>query len=408
MRAVLPATILIVGLAGAVALVLSKPDREPLGARERVWLVTAEIAHPGPRSPHLTLYGHVDSPRIANLSAAVSADVTLVMVQEGEEVEAESPLVILDDREAGLLLAERSADIAAQLDLEDQRHENDIETLAHERQLLELARKEVTRAENLVRRNVGSRSNLDQARQAEERQTMAVDQRRHAIRAHESRRARLEARRDRARALRDRTRLDLERTRILAPFAGRVSNVQVSPGDRVRAGDKLISMFDVGAMEIWAQIPIRHLPAVRASLENGREITASSIVDGVEIGAVLERLSGEVSRGSGGADGLFRVTQRGAWLPLGRTVEIVLTLPPLDDVISLPFEAIYGVADRIYLLADGKMKGIRIERLGEIRTPDGGARALVRGAHLQEGAQVITTQLPNAIDGLPVKQPDTP
>ena len=176
---------------------------------------------------------------------------------------------MLDDREAELLRAQRAAEVAdidAQIDHERQRNENDVKALEHEEMLLALSRREVKRAEKLAKRKVGSEAQIDQMRQAEERQAMAVDQRRFSINEHASRRAQLEARLARAESLLRRAELDLERTRIKAPFDGRVSRVSVSPGDRVRGGDEIVTVYNTSEIEIRAQIPTRQVALVRDAL----------------------------------------------------------------------------------------------------------------------------------------------
>ena len=63
-------------------------------------------------APTLTLYGRVESPRVAALSAAVTADVETVTALEGETVESGQLLVMLDDRESALVLEQRRAEVA--------------------------------------------------------------------------------------------------------------------------------------------------------------------------------------------------------------------------------------------------------------------------------------------------------
>ncbi|MCA8967854.1 MAG: hypothetical protein KDC48_23440, partial [Planctomycetes bacterium] len=114
------------------------------------------------------------------------------------------------------------------------------------------------------------------------------------------------------------------------------------------------------------------------------------------------RLAAEVERGSGGVDALFRVRGGAERLAMGRTVELVLALPPERGVVALPLEALYGT-DRVFLLDGDRMREVAVERVGERRDEDGEVRVLLRGPALVEGARVVTTQLPNAIDGLRVK-----
>lgn len=401
-----PILILLAGAGGFAALKANKPGTEPVQTEEKAWIVDVETIEMDVVSPTLTLYGRVESPRTTQMSAAITADVREVKAREGRLVDAGQALVTLDDRESLLVLEEREAeveDMRAQIQNEEERHRNDLDALKHEEKLLELSRKAVGRAKDLVGRNVGSQSQLDQSRQEEARQALARDTRRHTISAHASRIAQLQARLRRAEALRGRAQLDVSRTVITAPFAGRISELLVSPGDRVRSGDKLLSMYDTSAVEVRAQVPTRYLPVVRSSLENNVLLTAEMEVDEQVLTATLDRLTAQVTRGSGGVDSLFQINEQNSWLQLGRTVELILTLPAQANVIALPLEALYGT-NRVFKLDGERMLGLTVERLGEVRSPAyDGTRVLVRSSELTTGDKVVVTQLPNAIDGLRVR-----
>jgi hypothetical protein len=101
-------------------------------------------------------------------------------------------------------------------------------------------------------------------------------------------------------------------------------------------------------------------------------------------------------------DGFFRIIQGGAWIELGRTLELVLALTPESAVVALPFEAQYG-NNRIFRLQEGRMAGLERERLGEMRSVAGDVQVLVRSPELRSGDRVAVTQLPNATDGLKVR-----
>ena len=404
-RIVLPLLILAAGIAGMVALVKSKPQREPLGVEEQSWTVAAAAVEPGIVTPQLVLFALVDSPRTTRLTSAVTADVKTVEVLEGQRVALGDRLITLDDREARFVLDQRNAEVAeleADLEHEALRHRNNLAALEHEEKLLEIARREVERARNLAERNVGSRSSLDQARREEERQRLTIEQRELAIGEHRSRGKQLRARLARAEAQRSRAMLDLERTRVYPPFEGRITEVLVSPGDRVRPGDRLVELFDTAIVELRAQIPLRHLPVVHAALERGETLGARAVVGGREIRAVLHRLTARVGPGSGGADGLFRVVEGNTRLQLGRTVVLTLDLPAVHGAITIPREALYGT-DRVFVVDGQRMKSARVERLGETHPAGGEGGVVVRSPHLQASDRVIVTQLPNAIDGLRIK-----
>jgi multidrug efflux pump subunit AcrA (membrane-fusion protein) len=404
-RLLLPMCILALALGGFFALRATRPATQPVPIQETAWRVDAMEVTPEPHVPQLLLYGTVEAPREANLSAAIAADVTEVLVAEGQRVEAGQPLVVLDDRDIALILEQRDADVAeidALIDSEMGQYRSDLAALEREQAMLALDRKAVARAADLQQRKMGSQSLLEEA---QERQGLSFTERKRAVDDHPARLAQYHARLKRAEALRAQARLDLTRTRLTAPFAGRVAKVPVAPGDRVRVGDLLVQVYALGDLEVRAQIPFRYLPLVRDALEEGTTLTATGRVDGHELRTDLVRLGGEAVKGVGGVDALFRVRSGEQYVVPGRLFPLVLDLPAQAQTVALPQSALYGL-DRIYRLEQDRMVALEVERIGERRVPDGDEWVLVRSSELKPGDRVITTQLPNAITGLRVTVQD--
>ncbi len=405
----LPLGILLLAVLGFVALYTSGPRSTPVASAEKTWLVDLERVTHSDLSPVITLFGHIETPRTASLTAAVSGEVEELLVLEGQLVAAGQMLIALEDNDHVLLLEQRNADLAeieAQIEIEKERHVTDLAALKFEQSQLRLSKRAVERVKNLADKGLGAQSGLDEARQEENRQALAIEQRRLAIRGHKIRLAELDARYNRAKALRDKAMLDLSRTQIKAPFSGRIVETMVAPGDRVRIGDDLLKLYDTNALEIRAQIPTRYVGALAQALNDGQKVTATAQFGTQRINAVLSRLSGEVRRGAGGLDALFRITDNDPWLQIGSTVEVLLTLPIERDVIAIPISALYGT-DRVYKLKDDRMRVATVERVGEASLATGEKRVLVRSPDLNEGDRVIVTQLPNAIDGLKVRVVET-
>jgi multidrug efflux pump subunit AcrA (membrane-fusion protein) len=386
-------------------LVATGPDTPVSESEERVWVVEARTVQPEPRSPRLALYGHLESPSDAVLSAAVSADVQAVPAAEGKRVEPGERLVTLDAGDVRPAVRQRRADLAeieAQLAEARAQYEADQRALAHEKELVALARREVDRAERLAGRDVGSQAEVDAARRALHQAELSLSQRRLAVDSFSARLQALKARRERAEARLAEADRDLERTRVDAPFAGQVARVEVAPGDRVRPGDPLVRLYAPARLEVRATIPGPHVAAVRRALRGERPVVAEGEVDGEPVRVVLDRLAGRSPSG-GGVDALFRLAMaEPPAAPLGRFVSLRLTLPPQPRLVALPHSALYG-GNRIYAIREGRLRPFTVERVGETVGPEGEPRVLVRAPGLDEGEEVLVTQLPNAMGGLRVR-----
>lgn len=404
-RSLLWISILILGAGGAAtALIKTRPDPPAQPVEEQVWTVDAERIELASAAPEITLYGEVGAPRLARLTAAVTASVQERRVDAGDQVAKGELLLKLDPREARLALSAREAqidDIRAQLQTTALDHEANEEALAIDLKLLALAEREVERIRQLEGRRVSSQSQLDQALRTYHQQNLSVAARKRDIASYPARRARLEAQLRNAETALENARLDLERTDISAPFAGRVVSVETAPGARVRNGDALLSLYQSDRLEVRALIPDKHLEAVRQALAQGEPLFAEARQGDRRLQLPLDRLAAQVEDGSAGVAGLFSVPVQD-WRPeVGRTLSLNLQLPVKAKVASLPAQALYGT-QRIYRVVEGRLEAIDLDWLGS-RLEGGKNRLLVKAAQLRPGDRVLVTQLPNAMNGLKVE-----
>ena len=382
---------------------LLKSEKKTYDKPAKLWRVTTAPIAVTSLSPEITIYGRVDTPRKATINAAITADVMQVDALEGQEVSKGQALLSLDNRDSHLLVAQRQADmdeVAAAIRSETTRYQRDKETLINQMVLLDLAKKSVSRAQQLDQTRLVTRSTLDEAIGNEQRQIIIVKNLQHDIAEHPTRLARLEASYQRAQALLSQAKLDLSRSIITAPFDGRIARLTVATGDRVRAGDNLLSLYDLNSLEIRAQIPSRHLRSIRDSLRTGKPIIAQAQLDGQILPLQLTRLSGEAREDSGGVDGLFRLTDQQSLLTLGMFLKLTITLPPEHDVMGIPINALYGL-NRVYVVEAGRLKAVKVDKIGEYRHQEQDY-LIVRSEQLQQEKAVVMTQLPNAISGLAV------
>ena len=400
-----PMPLVIVGTTLLVVMALfamrPKPSKNPsVNVYPLVQTIAADASK---HRPIVTLYGRVESPHESKLASTINAYVDQVLVQEGDIVKADEIIVQLEDSEVKLAYEQRWAeveDIKAQVEAEKQQYQADLKALQAEKELLALAKRSMDRYNKLLEKKLGSEASLDDAKQRLRSQELSLSQRELAVNNHPNRLKRLNAQLTKVTALRDQAALDLARTRVTAPFDGRVTAVNVSPGNRVRPGDVVITMFDVSHVEVRAQIPSRYLSSVERALSTDMELDASMALNDDMIPLRLERMAGSISQGQGGVDALFSLEQKGRLITLGRAGEVYLHMPPMDDSLALPPTAIYG-QERIYSVEDGALNSVKIERLGEVLMNSGERWQLVR-AKIPDGTPILVTQLSNAVGGLQV------
>jgi RND family efflux transporter MFP subunit len=404
-RLILPLLIIVIAVGIFMMLKASRTQSKSIEVKEKSWPVAAQEVQLGRWPTNILLYGAVDALNYSVITAALSADVNKVHVIEGSRVRAGDLLLELDDADAKLDVQLAEADVAraeAALASQESRHRADLETLPSERKLYRLVEAEVKRLQNLSRKQVSSQSALDTARQSAARQAISIARIEESIRTHTPRMLELQAALDRAQAALDKARLQLSRTRISAPFDGRVTRVYVAQGHRVNVGGKLLDLFENNSLMFRAMLPAIYVPQVRQALADQAALKVSGSVDGRQVEGHLISLGAEVRQGSGGIEALFLIDSGQDWLQKGRVLQLRLTLPEQDDVMPVPFEALYG-SDKVYIIDDeNRLRPVKVQRVGEIWR-DGDNQVLIRSADLRPGQRLLVTQLPNAVESLLVR-----
>lgn len=408
-RYFIPSLIILFSILTFALLFITKPSVKPVVSKEKVWRVTTTTIDSDTRSPYITLFGKVISPNLTQIKSAISADVIQVAVKEGTLVKKDQILITLNKSDAELLLKQRKAelaDIAGQIKSEIGHYKNYQVALRHEQELLDLAQQEYQRALSLQRDKLATRSRIDLANQTVVKQELIINKRELQLADHQPRMAQLKARKKRAEALRDLALSDVRRSQISAPFSGTVTKVYTAMGNRTRVGDLLIELYNNDSIEIRAHVPTSHVVDLQTTLALGNKITATSQVNNISIDLMLDRMSGMIAQGTGGLDLFFAIITPDHNLPPGRSLEIKLQLSPQNNTFVIPRQALYG-SSRVYQLIDNRMKSRVVTRIGETQLNDSNHLILVKSRELKSGDKIITTQLPNAIDGLRVQVIDT-
>ncbi len=331
--------------------------------------------------PWRMLTGRFEPVRTSDLKFEVSGRVEARYVEAGTPVAAGDVLLKLDDRDYRDALTR----MQAEFDLVAAEVERDGRLLALARRNSELQAREVARLEDLVEKNLTTRSSLDAA----ERELIS-------LRAGEAQIAHsvsvATARLDLTRSNRDRAERDLERTSLAAPFAGIVNRIEVEVGSYVNQGQVVLTMVDVSQFDL-----ILHVGSKGASvLKVGDPVQ----IEVPEIGTPAADLEGElVSLQAAPDPETFtyeaRVRVADDRLRAGVTARARLPQPQRDDVITVPLAAVRYLDGHTYVFAEyeGVLKRIRVSLGSRV------ADQVIVESGLEPGLRVIVHDVDKLADG---------
>ena len=404
LKFLLPVIIIAVAAGVFQHLKASKAERQKPELKEKVWQVEVISALKQNLSPSLGLYGRVESPELLQAAAPGAGIVSQALVQSGSKVSPGQLLVKLDIRDFETKRIQAESDLQ---DIENQiselkiRHQSNQNALKTERQLLQLAEDEVERLRKLKKQNLSADTVLNVARSALGRQQLSVYSREYEVESYPVQLSKLQARLNQNRAKLEEARLMIERSEVFAPFDAVISSAPVSVGDRVATGEILVTLYPINSLEIRAHIPARYIAGIQKSMSSGVTQLASINLPGTNLPLELVRLAGEAE--PSGVDAFFRAGQSSSQLRLGDLLPLGFSLPLKNDVIAVPYQAIYGNS-RLYLLQENRLQGVDVESIGQYSDENGNALLLVKSAKIKADDEIVITHLPNAVSGLKVRK----
>ncbi|RKR72392.1 efflux RND transporter periplasmic adaptor subunit [Marinobacter nauticus] len=405
-RKLLPLLMIALSIAGFLLLKATRPEPAEVSATERSWLVQVQEVNPTRATPVLPLYGEVVAPDLQTITATLAGRIDRLPVREGQQVSEGDLLVELDSADIEPVLAQaraQVADLEAQVRSEQVRYRNDQQSLESEKAILDNARRQFERIQSLVERNLASRENLEAATDTLARAELTVRTRERAIAEHPARLQSLEARLSQARASLSSAELDGERAVSTAPFEGMATNLQVAAGDQVSRNQALLSIYPIQGLEVRARVPQMYLGELVDALAEGATLTATAENSGQRF--ELVRFAGLSD--PAGTEAVLELNGESGALRPGALQPLLLQRPARDNLIAIPFSALYG-ADSVYIMTDdNRMQRVTVQRVGEALSENGARRLLIASEHLKPGMRLITTHLPNAITGLKVKLADS-
>lgn len=411
----------IIGLTALILIILNltKEAVQSKPIEEKRWNIRVIEVQSGHHSPSLSVFGKIESPATSTLTSNISGTVAATQKLDGQSADSGEVILNINPSEAQRLQDQRLADLneaKANLATQQTKHHFDLKTLEHEQALLKITEKSVSRSKTLKQKNLSADTELDNALMAQTQQAIRVSQIEQSLANHPNQIKVLEARVLRADAAYQQAKEDLENTRIKAPFNSRLSRVHVAVGDRVSKGSPLVSLYAKDQLELRVHIPTHTANTIRQQLnkyqQDPQSIKAQIDVAGYQYQLPFNRLAGEVKQGSGGLDAIFTLPQNSASsappintnaLPLGKTVSALIILPPIENTMVVPASSIYQ-EKYIYEVVNNQLQSIEISRLGQWHNPAKPNQSFwIITANTKEGSTILSSLLPNAIDGLKVE-----
>lgn len=404
-RWLLPVIFILIGVALYSLLILFKKESPPITTKAKIWPVNVMQVKLQAHAPVLTVYGVVENPGVLKIKTPGSSYISTLPVTEGQIVNQNDLLVQLDQRDFLPKVQSAEAEVLsvqAQVSSLKLRHAMDASTHQTENKMLALKQLQLSRTQMLKEKKLGSQAAVDQADQAYQQQQLAVAQRQFSMQEYPHKIKQLRAQLTQAKADLKLAHLQFERSRIIASARSIVGRVNVAEGDRVEGNQLLFSVYPFKSMLVRAKIPAPYVPAIVSALaiDNTDHQQLTARVDGQNIELILSKLSGESD--TRGTDALLVAKSNADHLRKGMALTINLNLPEHTQSIAIPYEALYG-NDRAYKVVNGKMHGIELTRVGDTHGPNGELWALVKSAALANDDLLVTTHLPNAVNGLIVE-----
>ena len=343
-------------------------------------------------------------------------------VAEGGLVEKDSLLFRVDDSSLRAEIERLEAQVSfldAQMAEMQAQNDADISLLAIEESLLKLAENEYKRSLELMKEGHISESELQAAQIPVKDRQLVVEKRRAALSSFEERLSVTEAAKRAAQASLKTQNILLMKTSVRAPYRCRILDLSLQLHQVVQPSAVVMAVFPLGATtEISVPIESRHLPAL-FDLERSKrgtppwaQVRLEAEVTWVHFGQ-SHSTTGHLVRFGAQVDPNTRTLTAIIELPSpqdraqkdgprgllpGAFVQVHIRGRQFENVLVLPEKALES-RNAVNVVLDGKLHRVEIEPLlileGDVVLPANGA--------LPAGSKVITTEVPGAFEGTPVR-----
>jgi len=408
LQMLLALAILLGAVYGMNSLVASRPEVAKRPVQEKSYAVQTLSVGAADHAPKINVYGETTAGREVELRALVAGEVVQVHpnLKAGGAVDEGEVLVAVDrfDYEGAVTEAEANlAEARAALVESEGGVKLQKGNVVRAQEQLEFAQRDLVRAEDLLGKGAVTERTLDDRK-------LIVSQRQQTLEQGQNSLALEEARVDQQKAAIKRldwrlqnAQRQLENTILKAPFDAIVRSEAAELGRLVSVNDAVVSLYSSNAFEVRFTL---------SDNQYGRLLSETGTVVGrpveviwylgnkpVTYPATVTRIGADVASNRGGVDLIAQIDGSKGTVPLrpGAFVEVSLSDRGYADSFRIPETAYYGEGT-VYVVEDSRLQPRQVTSLA---IDDG--FILVAGG-LQDGDVLLTTRIPEAGEGLLVKE----
>ena len=209
--------------------------------------------------------GEAVTNRMVTIKSEISGIIKKLNVEEGQHVKEGDVLVELDDREIRLELERAQADRLSKLSellLEKQFEGTEMAIEQSEVEKIQMAKKEYERIQDLYKKGMIPQNEFENAYKQYELALIESGEKKDEIRSASKGLTQAEI------AVKT-AQMKLEKTRIKAPFAGIITDIQVSPQEHIANGRDLFILVNISRIQVHATV----LESEIGKMRKGREVT---------------------------------------------------------------------------------------------------------------------------------------
>lgn len=404
-KKILPGLILLIGIAGFALLKLTKPMVEPVEVAEKTWPVAVQKIDFIDHRPIVESFGEIRAGSEGELRTRVAGSIVEIApgLGDGAQVIEGEQLIVIDDFDYKIRLLEREADrdeAAAHLAELERDLDIERERLPLDEQQVELAKREVSRQQKLLKSSAGRRKTYDDALSGlTERQNQLL-QRQQIIARLETQIIQAASALDRRDALISSARRDLQDTRITAPFSGFLGALEVGIGQEVGASEKIADLISLDRLEVGFHVSENDF----ARLSSGQTLMGREIEISLRQGrrhrnfpATITRIKANVAADSAGRTVFAALSALSLDTNLrpGLFVQVHIPEKTYRSVVKLPVQAVHN-DQFVYRVEDGRLRRTDVEiidRFGDYYLISKGFKggelvSLTRFAEMGDGIKV--------------------